>query len=97
MLRQGLQLYFRKLADQEDGRLMSQNNLLVWMPDSFMGQRGGGVEEELRGGRVDYLGKSPGIANLRGYGFNSGQGTKIPCASEQLSLHTTTTDPTYHN
>ena len=29
---------FRELADQEDGRLMSQNNQLVgaWMPGSFM-------------------------------------------------------------
>ena len=37
---------FRKLADQEDGGLMSQNNLLigVWMLGSFIGQRRGGVE-----------------------------------------------------
>ena len=32
---------FGKLADREDGRLMSQNNRLlqVWKPDSFMEQR----------------------------------------------------------
>ena len=32
-----------KLADQEDGRLMSQNNHLVWvwMAGSFMEQGGG--------------------------------------------------------
>ena len=40
---------FRELADQEDGRLMSQNNQLVgaWMPGSFMDQRWGrrGSEE----------------------------------------------------
>ena len=36
-----------KLADQEDGRLKSQNNHLigVWMPVSFIAQRGGGDEE----------------------------------------------------
>ena len=30
-----------KLADQKDGRLISQNNHLfsVWMPDSFIEQR----------------------------------------------------------
>ena len=38
---------FGKSADQEDGRLASQNNHLVgvWMPVSFMGQRWGGGEE----------------------------------------------------
>ena len=32
---------FGELADQEDGRLMSQNNhrVWVWMPGSFMNQR----------------------------------------------------------
>ena len=37
----------RNVADQEDGRLMSQNNRLVgvWTPGSFIKQR-------LRGGRV---------------------------------------------
>ena len=40
--REGL---FRKLADKEDGELMSQNNLLigVWMLGSFIGQRRGEV------------------------------------------------------
>ena len=44
MLRQGLMTLFRKLADREDDRLMSQNNHLVevWMPGSFIEQRGGG-------------------------------------------------------
>ena len=38
---------FGKLADQEDGRLKSRDNQLigVWMPVSFIAQRGGGDEE----------------------------------------------------
>ena len=34
-------ILFRKLADQEDGRQMSQNNHVfrAWMSDSFMDQR----------------------------------------------------------
>ena len=38
---------FGKLADREDGRLMSQNNHLVsfWTPGSFIEQRWGGVEK----------------------------------------------------
>ena len=38
---------FKKLADQEDGRLMSQNNHLMgaWMLGSFIEQRGEGGEE----------------------------------------------------
>ena len=38
---------FRKLADREDGRFMSQNNHLVsfWMPGSFIEQRRGGVKK----------------------------------------------------
>ena len=37
----------RKAADQEDGRLKSPKNHLigVWMPVSFIAQRGGGDEE----------------------------------------------------
>ena len=39
---------FRKLADREDGRLMSQNNHLVsfCMPGSFIEQRRGGVKKQ---------------------------------------------------
>ena len=38
---------FKKLADQEDGRLMSQNSHLMgaWMLGSFIEQRGEGGEE----------------------------------------------------
>ena len=38
---------FRKLADGEDGRFMSQNNRLVsfWMLGSFIEQRRGGVKK----------------------------------------------------
>ena len=38
---------FGKPADGEDGRLKSQNNYVigVWMPVSFIAQRGGGDEE----------------------------------------------------
>ena len=38
---------FRKLADQEHGGLVSQNNHLigVWVPVSFIEQRRGGDEE----------------------------------------------------
>ena len=38
---------FRELADQEDGRLISQNDHLigVWVPTSFIEQRGKGGEE----------------------------------------------------
>ena len=38
---------FGKPADREDSRLKSQNNHLirVWMPVSFIEQRGGGDEE----------------------------------------------------
>lgn len=38
---------FKKLADQEDGRLMSQNSRLMgaWMLGSFIEQRGEGGEE----------------------------------------------------
>ena len=38
---------FRKPEDREEGRLKSQNNHLigVWMPVSFIVQRGGGDEE----------------------------------------------------
>ena len=47
VLRQGIATLFRKLADREDGRLMSPKNHLigVWMPVSFIEQRGGGDEE----------------------------------------------------
>ena len=43
---------FRKPADREDGRLLSQNNHLIWVriPGSFIGQRRrGGEEVELKG------------------------------------------------
>ena len=38
---------FGKLADRENGRLMSQNNHLVsfWTPGSFIEQRWGGIEK----------------------------------------------------
>ena len=38
---------FGKPDDREDGRLMSQNNHLVgvWMPGSFIEQRGGEVSK----------------------------------------------------
>ena len=47
VLRQARRLYSGKPADGEDGRLKSQNNHLigVWMPVSFIAQRGGGGEE----------------------------------------------------
>ena len=50
---------FRKPANQEDGRLMSQNNHLVrvWMPGSFYRR----VEEV----KTIILPISPGMANLR--------------------------------
>ena len=39
---------FRELADQVDGRLMSQNNHLIvdWIPGSFIEQRWGGCEDK---------------------------------------------------
>jgi len=39
---------FGKLPDQEDGRLMSQNNHLIgiWMPGSFIDQRWGKVRKQ---------------------------------------------------
>ena len=42
-----METLFGKPADQEDGRLMSQNNHLigVWMPVSLLEQRGGGGEK----------------------------------------------------
>ena len=42
MRRQGITTLFGKLADCKDGKLISQNNNLieVWMPDSFIEQRG---------------------------------------------------------
>ena len=50
---------FRKLADQTDGRLMSQSNHLIgaWMPGSFIEsdretQRGSKVEGQNREGEV---------------------------------------------
>ena len=41
VLRQGITTLFRELADQEDSRLMSQNNHFTWfwMPGSFTDQR----------------------------------------------------------
>ena len=47
MLRQVITTLFRKPADREDGRLMSQNNHLteVWMPVSFTEHRGGSSEK----------------------------------------------------
>lgn len=40
--------FLRKLADGEDGRLMSQNDHLVsfWMPGSIIQQRRGGVKKK---------------------------------------------------
>ena len=59
----GNEILFGKLAEWEDGRLMSQNNHLarVWMPVSFLGQRGGGVEEV----KIIILQISPGMASLK--------------------------------
>ena len=49
---------------------------------------------------MDFLG-GPVVKNLPcnvgDMGSNPGRGTKIPHAVEQLSLHTTTTEPTRHN
>ena len=47
MLRKGVTALFRKLADQEDGRLASQNTYLirVWIPGSFIEHRGEESEE----------------------------------------------------
>lgn len=40
---------FRELADQVDGRLMSQNNHLIvdWIPGSFIEQRWGDVRTKM--------------------------------------------------
>ena len=45
VLRQGT--LFGKLVDHEDSRLLSQKNhlIVVWMPVSFIEQKGGGDEE----------------------------------------------------
>ena len=45
---------FRELADQEDGRLISQNKHLirVWMPGSFIDQRERSNEELKSKGRT---------------------------------------------
>ena len=55
---------FGKPADREDGRLGSPRNHLigVWMPVSFIAQRGGGDEEVKR---PYVLQISPGMASLR--------------------------------
>ena len=59
---------FRKPADEEDGRLMSQNNHLVrvLVPGSFIGQRGRGVENV----KTIILQISPGMFSGREAGFS---------------------------
>ena len=58
-------ILFRKPADQEDGRLMFQNNHLfgVWMPGSFMDQRWQGGGNKVK--RPLILQISPRMASLR--------------------------------
>ena len=52
MLGKGIMTLFEKLADREDGRLMSQHNDLigVWMSGSFIeSERGRGEEIQYKG------------------------------------------------
>ena len=85
MLRQGITTLFGKLANCEDGKLMSQNNNLigVWMPGSFIEQRGKQARKSSQ--KAIYLGKLERdvfISSLL-QPFTSGQGQTFSLWAEK--------------
>ena len=85
MWRHGIITLFGKLADWEDGKLMSQNNSLigVWMPASFIEQRGEQTRKSSQ--KAIYLAKLERDVFISSFlqPFTSGQGQTVSLWAEK--------------